>query len=109
MVKVLCINDENRPNEIPIEKWLKKDEEYHVIFTCTAFLDELLTKKTLAFQLNEIDLTEENAPFEFFAANRFAIRAEDVEKLKELIESSNVVTFSMNEIIEEMELQTSDL
>lgn len=35
MVECVCINDKDRPKEIPANKWIKKGEPYTVIFTVT--------------------------------------------------------------------------
>ena len=31
-VKCICINDKNRPQEIPPQKWIKKDNEREGLF-----------------------------------------------------------------------------
>jgi len=30
-MKVICVNSENKPKQIPIEKWIKTGEQYTVI------------------------------------------------------------------------------
>jgi hypothetical protein len=106
MIPITCINDSNRPKEIPVKKWLKLGQEYNVIFTCTAFSDAAHTKKTLAFQLSEIELTDEHLPFEYFRASRFAIKKEDLEKLKQLIKDCEDIDFSIEELMEQTQLET---
>lgn len=53
-MKVVCINDLGRPDDIPLNKWIKKDEEYTVIdvIVCKA-----QPRKPVALVLAEIDLT----------------------------------------------------
>lgn len=65
-MKVLCINDKNFPNEIPISKRVRKDEIYTVIDA------EILRGDggKLGYKLEEIDLSD-CAPYLFFAASRF--------------------------------------
>lgn len=94
MIKCLCIDDTNRPNRIPVEKWLEKGKEYTLAFTMTVH-----PQKTLAFQLQEIDLDETCNPYSWFLASRFAFRQEDLEKLIEFIKECNHVTFSVNELM----------
>lgn len=105
MVEVICINDSNRPLEIPQRKWLKKDEKYNVIFTCTAFLDPAHTKRTLAFSLAEIELTDNEMPYEYFSAKRFAITQENLVLLQQLIKDCEDTDFSIEELMEQTSLQ----
>jgi hypothetical protein len=99
-VKAICIKDDNRPNIIPKNKWVKKGNEYEVIFTCTA-----LPQKVLAFQLAEIELTEEHLPYEYFKADRFAFTEKNLLKLIELIKDCEGIDFSMDELMKQTELQ----
>ncbi len=73
MVKCTCINDKNRPSKVPANKWVKEGNEYTIIFTIV-----VLPQKTLAVQLEEIDLDESCMPYEFFLANRFAFTQEEL-------------------------------
>jgi hypothetical protein len=67
--KVICLNDSNRPKQIPVEKWLTKDTEYTVI--AVAF-DFKLQAGVVGFVLKELPLGEDNFPYFYFNANRFA-------------------------------------
>jgi hypothetical protein len=96
MVKCICINDKNRPSKIPQEKWLKEGEEYTIIFTLI-----VLPQKTLAVQLEEIDLDESCMPYEFFLANRFAFTKEELEKLIAFIEECTQVNISIKELMKQ--------
>jgi len=64
--KATCVDDKNRPNEIPINKWVKEGEKYTVIGA------EICPGGILAFTLEEIDLSD-CFPYRHFAARRFAI------------------------------------
>lgn len=99
MIKCLCINDNNKPTQIPSEKWLKKGTEYTLLFSMT-----VLPQKQLAFQLNEIDLDDSCSPYTWFLANRFAFRQEDLDKLIEFIQECNKITFSVNELMKEINI-----
>jgi hypothetical protein len=83
--KVICINDNHRPNDVPTSKWVKKGETYHVIK-----VDRLLMQGgSLGFQLEEIDLRD-CVPYLYFSATRFGIPVdpEDLEEEKvEVLES----------------------
>lgn len=100
MVETICINDKNRPKEIPANKWVKEGEPYTVIFTVT-----VLPQKQLAFHLAEIDLDESCAPYTYFLANRFAFTQENLLALIELIKNCNDTDFSMDELLKQTELE----
>jgi hypothetical protein len=100
MVKCICINDKNRPKEIPIKKWLKKGQEYHIIYTVT-----VLPQKQLAFHLHEISLDECCVPYEYFLAHRFAFTEENLLLLMELIKDCSDTDFSMDELIEQTSIE----
>lgn len=100
MISCICINDKNRPKEIPPSKWIKQDEEYHVIYTVT-----VLPQKQLAFHLAEISLDECCVPFEYFLANRFAFTEENLLLLMELIKDCSDVEFSMDELLEQTSIE----
>jgi 1,4-alpha-glucan branching enzyme len=96
MIKCVCIDADNRPSKIPQHKWLEKDKEYTLAFSMT-----VLPQKKLAFQVQEIDLDDSCSPYTWFLANRFAFRQEDLEKLAEFIQDCNHITFSVNELMKE--------
>ena len=50
MIECICLNDSNRPKEIPLEKQVCKGKIYHVIFTTFR-----LPQKQLGFHLAEIE------------------------------------------------------
>jgi hypothetical protein len=99
MIKCVCINDKNKPKEIPSSKWVKFGDQYNVIYTVT-----VMPQKKLAFHLAEIDLDESCNPYEYFLANRFAFAQEDIEKLSELIQDCSEINFSMDELMKETKL-----
>ena len=103
MVKCICIDDKNRPSKIPQNKWLKEGEEYTVIFTLT-----VLPQKTLAVQLEEIDLDESCMPYEFFLANRFAFTKDELEKLIAFIEECNDISLSIKDLLKQTNERTAD-
>ena len=80
--KVICINANNRPNEIPTSLWIERGAKYTVVNAEVMNLQNRL----LGFQLSERDLTE-CFPYTFFAANRFkAFTEEDAQAEKEVEE-----------------------
>jgi hypothetical protein len=99
-IECICINDKNRPKEIPPFKWIKRDEKYTVIYTVT-----VLPQKQLAFHLAEIDLDESCHPYTYFLASRFAFTEENLLKLIELIKDCSDTDFSLTELLEQTQLE----
>jgi hypothetical protein len=100
MIECICIDDKNRPKEIPESKWVKEGQTYNVIYTVT-----VLPQKELAFHLAEIELTEAEHPYEYFLAKRFAFTEENLHKLIELIKDCNDTDFSMDELLKQTQLE----
>jgi hypothetical protein len=61
----------------------------------------VLPQKTLAVQLEEIDLDESCMPYEFFLANRFAFTQDELEKLIEFIKECNNVSLSIKDLLKQ--------
>ena len=62
----MCINDANRPKEIPQNKWVKKNEIYTLIS-----VQNLLSSDSFGFVLDEIVLDESCFPYHYFNPDRF--------------------------------------
>lgn len=99
MIECICIDDSKKPNQIPPNKWVKKGEKYHVIFTIT-----VLPQKQLGVELSEIFLDETCKPFEYFLANRFAFTKDNLDKLNQLIKDCSDIDFSVDELMKQTEL-----
>ena len=97
MIKCLCVDDKDKPRQIPQEKWVEKGKEYTIVFTMT-----VLPQKQLAFQLQEIDLDDSCSPYTWFLAKRFAFREEDLDEIIEFIKECNHINFSVNELMKEI-------
>lgn len=102
MIPTICIDDSRKPRMIPKDKWLVKDKEYHVIYTVT-----VLPQKQLAFHLAEINLDEKCKPYEYFLASRFAFTQENLLLLMELIKDCSETQFSIEELLEQTEVQAN--
>jgi hypothetical protein len=96
MINCICINDKNKPKEIPGHKWVKEGEEYTIIFAIV-----VLPQRRIGFQLEEITLDESCHPYEYFLAERFALRYEDIEKLIQFIYECTQINISVKELIKE--------
>ena len=65
-MKVLCIDDAGRPNDIPNSQWVKEGSIYHVTNAVKCNIQGGL----LGFELKEVNL-DGCAPYKFYAASRF--------------------------------------
>lgn len=79
-MKALCVNDSNRPNEVPKSNWVKLGQEY----TVTRVM-KLNIQNTYGVELAEIDL-KPFSPYEYFSADRFAF--DTVKDLEEVAEEA---------------------
>lgn len=94
MIRCACVNDKNRPNDIPTTKWVKKGQIYTIVFAIV-----VLPQRELGLQLEEIDLDESCAPYEYFLANRFAFLKDDLYKLQQFIKECAKVNMSIKELM----------
>lgn len=102
MIQCLCIDDSNRPKEIPESKWVKKDNLYTIIKVTIHPLQDNIQGCELA----EISLDETCLPYEYYRLSRFAIQEEDVDALKELIKlSAELDDVDVDELIKKSEIE----
>ena len=100
MIECICINDKDRPSKIPIEKWVKEGEKYHVIYTTV-----VLPQRQLAFYLSEIELTDNELPYEYFLASRFAFHPKDIDAMMKLIKDCDETDFGIEELMEQTKIK----
>jgi len=83
--RVLCLIDSAKPENIPNNKWVKKDSVYTVVQ-----VDRLhLSGGTLGYKLYELNI-DDCFPYTYFGAWRFAVIADQldtVEEIEELIDN----------------------
>ena len=85
-VRVICINDTGRPNEIPLSKWPVKGKAY----TITGFTVMVNNGRCLGVTLAEISL-DGCYPYKFYLASRFGVPVGDsslVERANELLKEA---------------------
>lgn len=98
MIKCICINDKDRPNDIPLSKWVKEGSVYTIIFAAT-----VLPQKELGFQFDEITLDESCAPYEYFMAKRFGFTKDEFLKLEAFIKECGEVDQSIKELMKQVQ------
>jgi hypothetical protein len=86
-IEVICINDQYRPNEVPLSRWIKKGNHYHIIEITKLNAQNGIYGCKLA-EINNDDLV----PYQFFRLDRFAVvMNKDVEEaLLEQIDISDL-------------------
>jgi hypothetical protein len=65
-MKIMCVDDKNQPQEIPLEKRVVSGEIYTLIG-----VQHLLSSNSMGFELAEIKLGEESFPYHYFNPERF--------------------------------------
>jgi len=78
-MRVICIDDANKPENIPASEWIKKDTVYTVISVAPMGLQA----GKLGYKLKEVELTEISFPYEYYDARRFGIIIESEEEVLE--------------------------
>jgi hypothetical protein len=107
MVEVTCINDKNRPKEIPANDWVVVGEKYHITHISIQVNQKENGGYVLGADLYEKPLSiEKHKPYECFRLVRFAINNENLQLLIELMEDCyNLPKIKIDELIKESELQ----
>lgn len=76
-MRVVCVNDSNKPDKIPTNQWIKKGNVYTVVKAVKMGIQA----NTLGFDLEEVNLTG-CFPYEYYDAKRFLpedmVKQEDV-------------------------------
>ena len=101
-VKVLCIDDSNKPKEIPSNLWIKKDQEYHITHIYYHY-----QQKKSGYELSEIFLDDSCFPYVSFDSNRFRVPQEELEKLFQMLKDcTDLNDVDIRELIEESYLES---
>ena len=93
MQKVICIDASDKPSRISPFEWIKEGEVYTVVEVARMSLQQ----NKYGYRLNEVQLSEQSFPYEYYDAERFIA----LEHLEE--------AFKQSEKIAEPELQEADL
>lgn len=76
-LKCICIDDTHRPNEVPLNRWVKKGEPYTIIQ-----IDYLNNQnRILGVKLQEIN-NDDLFPWQYFRATRFAVSENDIIEMQ---------------------------
>jgi len=67
MLKVVCINAQNKPDKVPLTEWLVQGE----IYTVRKVVQMALMNNQIGFELEEVSLSPDSFPYEYYSASRF--------------------------------------
>ena len=81
-VRAVCIDDQGRPNEIPISKWVKKGELYHI----TWIYNQHQQPGFKGVELAEFDISD-CIPYNCYNLARFAIFEDDIDILTKMLKA----------------------
>jgi len=102
-VRVICIDDSNRPKEIPLSRWVKKDSEYTIVHIFWH-----VTHKIQGVELAEIELDNSCFPYVAFSLARFAIFKEDLDKFVAMLKDcTDLNDVDISNLIEELNFETA--
>ena len=82
MLKVVCINDKNKPSKIPQSEWIVEGNVYTVRAAAALKLGF-----KIGLLLEEVQLSPESFPYEYYDASRFKPLENEEQEKKEYQES----------------------
>lgn len=101
MIPCICIDDKNRPAEIPVDKWVKEKSKYNIIYIYWHPV-----QKIQGVDLAEIELDESCKPYGTFAIKRFAISVKDLENFIALCKAcTGMNDVDVQEVIKELTVE----
>ena len=101
MIKCLCINDKNRPQEILPQNWIQEGIQYHIIHIYKQM--NISQKGIQGVELLEVKT--KSTVYNCYKLSRFAIFLEDLPKLFQMMKDCTELNdVDINELISECEL-----
>ena len=98
-IRVICINDSDKPNEIPQSKWIEQGKQYHI----TWVYKQMQQRGLQGVELKEIDLSG-CFPYNCFSLNRFAIHEQDIPELIQLMkEATDLNEIELRDILSDID------
>ena len=83
-VKCVCLDDSNKPKEIPDHLWVKQGKEYHI--ACVYWHPK---QGVEGVDLLEIALDDSCYPYETYQLRRFGFTQQELQQLMELTKLCN--------------------
>jgi len=101
MIEAICIDSKNRPEEIPLSKWIQKDFKYHITHIFYHPMQGIQ-----GCLIHEVKLGEECYPYVSYRLNRFGFTKENFEMLIQMmLDCSELNEFDVKKILKECDLE----
>jgi hypothetical protein len=100
-MKVVCIDDTHKPEEVRSTNWIKKGVEYTVA--------KLMKNKLTGVQYYQLEEVKPDAPYGGYRVNRFAIPVEEIEKFFEMFEVGEKSQEELLELLKEKGILEEEL
>ncbi len=101
MIECICIDSDNRPEEVPLSHWIQKDFKYHITHVYFHHGQEIQ-----GVTLHEVRLTKECYPYASYRLSRFAMTRDSLMRLIQMIKDCTELNdFDISELIKESDLQ----
>ena len=101
-IRCICIDDQNKPSQIPQSKWVKKGEQYNITYVFIM----VNQNRIQGCEIAEYDISMYK-PYNCYRLSRFAILAEDLDKLMKLIKDCDdmrqLEDLDIDKLVEEIE------
>lgn len=82
-LKVTCINDAERPNEVRITNWIKKGNDYTPI--------KIVKSKLSGDRFFVLEEVQPDAPYGGYNINRFALSQDTINQIEEMIKTGELI------------------
>ena len=100
-MKLLCINSESKPPEIPESKFVKEGEWYELLMVIRCMPGNII-----GFQFVSPELDENCLPYICYLGTRFAMLEKDIEEFEQLCrDCADLDSLDLEQLIEESQLE----
>ena len=107
-IECVCINDANKPKEIPANKWVKKGDKYHIIH----IFSQINQGGVKGVVLQELDVSM-HKPYNCFILSRFAFKPEYLLELfklmKECGEFNELSDLDIQKLVDDIPIKEKEL
>ena len=107
-INCICVDDANRPKEIPADKWVKKGDKYHIIY----IFRQINQEGVQGVVLQELDV-QNYKPYNCFRLSRFAFNPDDlvslIELMKECGEFNDLSDLDIQKMVDDVPIKEKEL
>jgi len=105
MIPAICIDANNKPEEVDLSEWITKGMQYHITHIWFHPFQGVH-----GCSLKEVSMTEKSDPYRTFALKRFAVTEESMKALVQMMrDCSELNDFDIYKVIRESELQIIEI